>query len=149
MSRISPTIPFDSNHPDALAMYCSDGRFTRSIEALLVSLGYQRLDTLTIPGGAALLDYTSSSLGGIETARTAMSFLITGHDIKHVVLIAHESCGYYSARYPYDSAESLHRRQLSDLDAAARWLRGEYGGVDVSKFFAWRSPQAVEFERLE
>lgn len=149
MSRITPKVPFEASHPDALAVYCSDGRFTQSVEALLAELGYPRLDTLTIPGGPALLEHTSATLAGVETSRTAVQFLITGHHIAHVVLVAHESCGYYKARLPYDSVESMLRRQIADLRAAERWIRGDNPKVDVMKFYAWRTPTAVEFEPIE
>ena len=38
---------FHEEHPTALAVYCSDGRFTESVEELLRALGHERLDTLT------------------------------------------------------------------------------------------------------
>src|SRR4051812_27814890 len=104
--------PFDAKHPDALAMYCSDGRFTEAIEELLHGLGHARLDTLTIPGGPALLDLTSSNLGAVDVMREAATFLIRGHQIKRVVLLGHDGCGYYKARFPYESPESMKRRQL-------------------------------------
>ena len=111
---MSATIPFDAKHPHALAMYCSDGRFTEAVEGLLRDLGHARLDTLTIPGGPALLDLTSSGLGAVDVMRDAATFLIRGHAIKQVVLLGHEGCGYYKARYKYESTEAMRRRQLSD-----------------------------------
>lgn len=149
MARTKPAVPFDAKHPDALAVYCSDGRFTEAVEALLHQLGFPRLDTLTIPGGAALLEHSSASLAGVETVRQATSFLVTGHAIRHAVLIAHESCGYYKARLPYDSAESMLRRQLGDLRSAERWLRNDHPGVEVSKYYAWHATDGVEFELVE
>lgn len=149
MTCFSPPIQFEPEHPDALAVYCSDGRFTQAVEALLLDLGYSRLDTLTIPGGAALLDHTSASLGGVETVRGALSFLIRSHKPAHVVLVAHESCGYYKSRLPYESAESMLRRQIADLCAAARWVRGEHGAIDVTKFYARRTTTGVEFVHVE
>ena len=43
--------PYEPSHPKALAIYCSDGRFTQPVEDLLHSLGHARLDTCTLPGG--------------------------------------------------------------------------------------------------
>ena len=103
--------PFDAKHPDALAMYCSDGRFTEAIEELLHGLGHARLDTLTVPGGPALLDLTSSNLGAVDVMREAATFLIQGHRIKRVVLLGHEGCGYYKARFPYESSEAMPLRR--------------------------------------
>jgi hypothetical protein len=40
------------------------------------------------------------------------------------------------------------RRQLADLRAAERWLRGESAGIEVTKFYAWRADGAVSFEPI-
>jgi hypothetical protein len=142
------TVPFEAKHPHALAMYCSDGRFTDAIEELLHGLGHPRLDTLTIPGGPALLDLTSSTLGGVEVMRSAASFLIKSHHITQVVLLGHEGCGYYKARFPYESAEAMRRRQLNDLTQSARWLRGEHEGLSVATYFAAPDGKRIGFEEI-
>lgn len=91
---------------------------------------------MTLPGGPALLDATSSSLAGVEIAREAASFLIKAHLIKDVVLVAHEGCGYYRARYRYESPDAMQRRQLADLRSAARWVAGTHSGVVARCYFA-------------
>ena len=128
--------PFDAKHPEALAMYCSDGRFTEAIEELLHGLGHARLDTLTIPGGPALLDLTSSNLGAVDVMREAATFLIRGHRIKRVVLLGHEGCGYYRARFPYESPDAMRRRQLDDIRQAARWVSANHEELTVTSYFA-------------
>jgi hypothetical protein len=140
--------PFDAKHPDALAMYCSDGRFTEAIEELLHGLGHARLDTLTIPGGPALLDLTSSSLGAVDVMREAATFLIRGHHIKRVVLLGHEGCGYYKNRFPYESPESMRRRQLDDLRQAARWVRANHEAVSVAVYFATPEEKRLRFDEV-
>src|SRR5687767_2582052 len=94
--RVAST--YDEAHPSALAFYCSDGRFTRAVEELLAQLGHDRLDTLTMPGAAALVDVKSARLAESSAVRRALSFLITGHAIEDVIMIAHQGCGYYKAR---------------------------------------------------
>ena len=141
-------LPYEAKHPDTLAVYCSDGRFTEAIEKLVHDLGHARLDTLTIPGGPALLDLTSSGYAALETVRSATSFLIVGHAVKHVTLVTHEGCGYYRDRYRLDSAESMLRRQLADLRGAARWVRTTHAGVKVSAFHARPIDGHVSFEPL-
>ncbi len=137
---------FDAAYPDALALYCSDGRFTDAIEELLHGLGFPRLDTLTLPGGPALVELTSSSLAANEVARSSLSFLVTAHHLKHVVLVAHASCGYYKHRFAYESPEAMLRRQYADLRGAARWVRGQHAGVAVSAFYARTEGAVVTFE---
>jgi hypothetical protein len=81
VSRFQAQAEFDPHHPAALALWCSDGRFTGAVEELLRSLGQPRLDTMTLPGGPALLETTSSSITGVDIAREAASFLIKAHSM--------------------------------------------------------------------
>ena len=140
--------PFDAKHPDALAVYCSDGRFTDAVEELLHGLGHSRLDTLTIPGGPALLDLTSSNLGAADVMREAATFLIRGHHIAHVVLLGHAGCGYYKARFPYESPESMQRRQLDDLRQAARWVSANHDGLTIATYFATPEETNLRFDEI-
>lgn len=136
VSGIVSKSAFVPEHPDALARYCSDGRFTRAVEELLAQLGHDRLDVLRLPGGPALLDLTSTRVAMAEVVREAASFLITSHAIRIVVLMSHDGCGYYRARFPLESPESMRRRQTTDLVAAARWLANTHPGLAVSMFHA-------------
>ena len=140
--------PFDPTHPHALAVYCSDGRFTEAIEELLHGLGHARLDTLTVPGGPALLDLTSSNLGAVDMMREAATFLIRGHRITHVVLLGHEGCGYYKARFPYESLDAMRRRQLDDLRQASRWVSTTHDELTVAIYFATPEEERLRFDPI-
>jgi hypothetical protein len=141
--------PFDPSHPDALAVYCSDGRFTDAVEDLLRSLGHARLDTMTLPGGAALFEVTTADFAGVETVRRAAGFLVRGHAIKHVVLLAHEGCGYYRARNPHDEPQRIAARQAFDLRSAARWFKANLAEVTVDLYYASVVEGAVAFGRVD
>jgi hypothetical protein len=130
------TIPFDEAHPPALALYCSDGRFTRAVEELVLKLGHPRLDTLTMPGGPGLLDADAARLAESSSVRRGMSFLIAGHKIRRVILVSHQGCGYYRLRYSGRSAEEIIQLQLEQLRTAERWLKTAHPGVEVSLHFA-------------
>jgi hypothetical protein len=149
---------FDASHPDALALYCSDGRFTDAVEALLRGLGYPRLDTLTIPGGPALLEMLSTDHSSLTALRKSLSFLVVAHKIKHVVLIAHEGCGYYRSRFSYESKEAIQKRQLSDLRSAEAWIQARHPDAEVATYYARTTRSVlpdgghasrVHFERTE
>lgn len=146
-------LAYDPEHPDALALYCSDGRFTNAVSELLRSLGYPRLDTMTIPGGPALLEMGSAGLLEVDAIRKSMSFLITAHHIEHVTLLAHHGCGYYRAQFAYEDADAIHARQLADLRAGAAWLRAVHRGVEVACYFARplgeRGDAIVDFELVD
>jgi hypothetical protein len=139
---------FDKKHPKALAIYCSDGRFTDAVEELVHSLGHARLDVLCMPGGPALLDLGSASFSALEAMRTSASFLIRGHGTQHVALFAHEGCGYYKERYRFDTAEEIVRQQREDLRIAARWVAGSHPDVKLSMYFARPEEGTVTFEEI-
>jgi hypothetical protein len=148
-TQLVATTRFDAAHPDALAVYCSDGRFTDAVEELLRARGHPRLDTMTLPGGPALFEVTTADFTGLETVRGAAQFLVRGHAIKHVVLLAHEGCGYYRARRVGEDAERIAAQQVSDLRSAARWFRSSLPGVDVELFYARVGENRVAFLRVD
>ena len=79
---------FDARHPTALAIYCSDGRFTSAVEDLCEGLGHERLDTMTLPGGPALLTHWPADLSEVHVFSRAADFLIEAHAISQTVLLA-------------------------------------------------------------
>ena len=136
---------FHPAHPESLAIYCSDGRFTQAVEELLAHLGHATLDTLTLPGGPALLS-PATSYSEREAMTRAASFLIAGHKIRHVVLIAHAGCGYYRDRYAGESAEAIERRQLADLAAAREALALSHPTVHVRTQYLRVAGAQVRFD---
>lgn len=137
---------FERTHPQALAIYCSDGRFTNAVEELLAHLGHPRLDTLTLPGGGALLNAWSASVLDSDHTHRAAKFLIVGHDIRHVVLVAHAGCGYYRQRHPGE--RDLRSLQVADLRAATSALLRSRGTLEVRSFYATPEGERVIFEPL-
>lgn len=141
--------PYDHEHPSALAIYCSDGRFTRAVEELLRRTGHERLDTLTMPGGPALLNQLSASYAEADAVKKAAAFLIAGHGIIEVVLLAHAGCGYYRARRAHDSPEQIRARQIADLRVAAATLRKVEPALSIRLYYADAVDRRVRFEPLE
>lgn len=140
---------YRAEHPKALAMYCSDGRFTEAVEELLRALGHDRLDTMTLPGGPGLLNTWSAQVTDLDAVRRGSAFLIEGHALTDVVLLAHAGCGYYRARFGNRSPEELISRQLHDLRVAATDLRLRCRGVRVRAFFARPENTGVAFDSVD
>lgn len=132
-------------HPHSLAIYCSDGRFTQAVEEFLAHLGHATLDTLTFPGGPALLS-PATSYSERESMVRASSFLIAGHEIRHVVLIAHAGCGYYRDRYAGMAPEAIEAKQLADLSAAREALLLTHPTLDVRTQYLRVAGAKVQFE---
>ncbi len=154
-TQVKPAVPhaakvaFDKKHPDALAIYCSDGRFTDAVEELLHSLGHARLDVLCMPGGPALLDLGSASFSALEAMRTSASFLIRGHSTKHAVLLSHEGCGYYKERYRFETAEEIVKQQKDDLRTAAAWLAGAHPDLKIALYYVKAEGNKIGFQPIE
>lgn len=143
----SHSYPYLETHPSTLALYCSDGRFTAAVAGLCMSLGELRIDTITIPGGPGLLDMAKLAVSERDVTLRALDFLIKGHGITRVVLVAHEGCGYYKRRYPKESDEQREKRQIQDLWSAAGTLHAKHG-VYVDAFFAHVEDSNIRFEQV-
>lgn len=140
--------PFQASYPDALAVYCSDGRFTSAVEELLRHLEHPRLDTLTIPGGPGLLNHKTSGYSDCDTFSRSAEFLIREHHISIVVLLAHEGCGFYARKFPDLSADDIRRRQREDLALAMAELLETHPRLHVEAYVAVPKGERVQFERL-
>ena len=149
MTSIDTTTKFESSYPTALAVYCSDGRFTNSVDELLAKLGHPRLDTLTIPGGPGLLNHRTSGYGDCDTFSRSAEFLIRAHHIATVVLLAHEKCGFYARQFPDLSPEQIRERQIFDLRLAMRELSETHPRLHVEAYLAVPTGDHVRFDRVD
>lgn len=139
---------FEATHPAALAVYCSDGRFTGAVEELLRHLGHPRLDTLTIPGGPGLLNHKTSGYSDCDTFSRSAEFLIREHHITVVVLLAHAGCGYYGRKFPDLSASQIRDRQLADLRLAMTELLETHPRLHVEAYMAEHDRDRVRFDSV-
>ncbi len=145
-SQFLATTPYQPSHPDALAVYCSDGRFTDAVEELLHSLGHPRLDTLTMPGGPALFNAWLAGVSESMTVSASARFLIEAHAIRRVILIAHEGCGFYKKHLSSRTPAEVRAHQEDDLRYAENALR--LTGVSVSLYLAVVDGGRVRFDRV-
>ena len=139
--------PFLPVHPQVLALYCSDGRYTRAVEELAQALGHPRIDVLCVPGGPGAMDaWTTGSVIFAEHLRSQAGFLITGHHITEVLLISHEGCGFYKAQHERLDEPERRQRQAVDLRRAADTIRRDHPGVQVRTFHANHTGDRIVFE---
>lgn len=142
-------VPYESSHPHVLAVYCSDGRFTDAVEELAKHLGHERIDTLTLPGGPGLLNRWSADYLESDMVTRAANFLIHGHHIQEVLLLAHAGCGYYQTRHGALGPEFIAEQQLKDLQAAAAELQKTHPGLTVHTYFVRPQGTKITFEPLD
>jgi hypothetical protein len=139
-------VPYEASHPHVLAVYCSDGRFTDAVEDLAQHLGHERIDTLTLPGGPGLLNRWSADYLESEMVMRAAKFLIQGHHITEVLLMAHAGCGYYQKRHGALGPEFVAEQQLTDLRTAAKELRKAHPELTVHLYFVRPHGADIHFE---
>ncbi len=141
----SPT-PYEQARIHAAAIYCSDGRVGEQIDEFLHrGLGLPRYDRLAVPGGPACLSGSLVSFLEGRGLEDALRFLIRVHDLRRVVLIAHEGCAYYRERLGIPDS-SLLAEQGQDLQKARRAVRNVHEGIAVDTFFARMQGARIRFE---
>ena len=137
---------FEASYPSALAVYCSDGRFTEAVDELLEQLGHPRLDALLIPGGPGLLNHKTSGYADCDTFSRSAEFLIREHHITTVVLLAHEKCGFYARKFPDLTPDEIKERQHHDLRHAARELAETHPRLRIETVIAVPDNGHVRFD---
>ena len=86
-------------HREGAAVYCGDGRLGEPIDDFLHNaLHLTRYDRQAVPVGAACLaDHFATYREG-DAVAAQLEFLINVHQLRRVVLIAHEGCAFYTDR---------------------------------------------------
>ena len=93
-------VPFDEERVGAAAVYCSDGRFGEQMDEFLhKALGLPRYDRVAMPGGAACLAENTTATFEQAALERQLEFLIREHQLRRIVLIAHEGCGFYKNQW--------------------------------------------------
>lgn len=143
------SVPFDDNRIRAAAVYCSDGRFGEQFDDFLQNgLALPRYDRLAVPGGAACLASHFTAYREEEGVVEQLRFLITAHELKHIVLIAHEGCAFYTERLRISPLQ-LETQQREDLQKAVRRVGSMARELDVQAFFARKAWEGtIRFEAV-
>ena len=142
---ISPT-PYRAERIYAAAMYCSDGRIGEQVDEFLHhGIGFPRYDRLVCPGGPVALSGRLLALWDARGVEEQFRFLVEAHDIKTVVLVAHEGCAYYAQRLRVPPAR-IESEQRQDLKKATEAIRKLASGVAVQCYLARHAGTAIGFE---
>ena len=141
-------VPLEENRSGVVAVFCSDGRFGEQCEDFLHhALGLPNYDRLVVPGGAACLAGYVAAYREESALVSQLEFLIEAHALHHVILIAHQDCGFYTSRLRVSHINLL-ARQIDDLAKAAVRVRDLGRHLDVSAFFAHVDGDVVDFEQI-
>ncbi|MDO8463381.1 MAG: hypothetical protein Q7S96_03885 [bacterium] len=130
------TSPFRQTAPQTIFYACADGRFDITADAAVLQvLRITIADRQTPEGGPGAIHECSARSPEVrEALLDDLTFIIEGHRITRIVLVAHEDCVHYAMRFPDEEPDLRMARQLRDLVEVAR---------DLTARFHFR-PDAVE-----
>ena len=113
------------------------------------ALGLPRYDRLAVPGGSACLARHFATYREDEGVFEQLRFLVNVHDLERVVLIAHESCAFYTERL-HISRLQLETQQREDLRKAIQRVRSMSRTLSINAFFARKHLRdSIRFELVE
>jgi len=138
-------VPFEEARISTAAVYCSDGRLGDQVEDFLhQGLGLPRFDRVAVPGGPVCLARRAEGFEEAQGVEAQLRFLAGAHQLEHVILIAHDPCGFYVLKLgiPHDT---LGREQLADLASAAALVR-RLGLPRVSTYLARVTRGRLQFD---
>ncbi len=147
MAYQSPT-PYETSRINAAAVYCSDGRIGDHIDDFLHrGFGLPRYDRLACAGGPVALAGRLLAFWEGRGVEDQLRFLVQAHAVRHVVLIAHAGCAYYSERLRL-APGTMESEQRADLHSAAAAVQRIESAIEVAAFFAHVEGDRVWFERV-
>ena len=139
---------YESSRIRAAAVYCSDGRLGEHFDDFLHNgLRLPRYDRLAMPGGPAALLHREPCGACSSPTWDALGFLVDVHELRRVLLIAHEGCAYY-LRQLGEGNERMEACQCEDLARVAARIREFAPSVDVDVYFARTLGNRIAFEDL-
>jgi hypothetical protein len=137
---------------EVLVVHCSDHRIQAGIREFLdrgLNLG-ENYDLLTIPGGPqclALVEYLPkfSWVGG-----RWFRYLVENHELRRLILIAHQDCGWYKSLPLHLHSSSIPReRQEEDLRRAQRALMKDFPELQIELYYAgWDGSDQITVDSI-
>lgn len=142
-------VPYETARIHAAAIYCSDGRVGEHCDDFLMSgLGLPRYDRVALPGGPACLAGHPQAHLEEQGVVDELQFLVQFHKLKRIVLIAHQSCAFYSSRLELKEPR-LELVQKADLVRATALVQRVTGLDTIEAYFARLADGKVRFEPVE
>ncbi|PYV15242.1 MAG: hypothetical protein DMG21_15580 [Acidobacteria bacterium] len=139
MPTFQPRAKLHEQPASSLVVFCSDHRFQAGIQEFL-SQGLrisEDCDLLVIPGGPqclTLVEYLPKfSWAGWRWTR----FLVDAHDLKRLILIAHQDCGWYKElpMHLHNSTEPR-KRQEQDMKRVQVAVANELPNLTIESYYA-------------
>jgi len=142
-------LPYEATRIRAASIYCSDGRIGEQFDDFLQNgLGLPRYDRVALPGGPACLAGHPQAHLEEQGVVDELQFLVKVHQLRRVVLIAHQGCAFYSARLELKEPR-LELMQKADLVRATALVHRVTGLDAIESYFARLVDGRIRFEPVE
>ncbi len=136
MKPFESSVRYESARIHAAAIYCSDGRVGEHFDDFLhAGLSLPRYDRVCLPGGPASLAGHIQANVGQQHVVDELQFLLQVHHLRRIVLIAHQSCAFYTTRLELKEPR-LELVQRADLVRAAAFVHRVTGLDAIEAYFA-------------
>jgi hypothetical protein len=137
---------------EVLVVRCSDHRFRPGVRDFLengLKLG-EYYDQLVIPGGPQCLTLVEYLPKFAWASGKWFRFLVDNHELKRLILIAHQDCAWYQGLPMHLHSSSQPReRQEEDLRRAHRTLTKEFPELNVELYYAgWDGSDRVTVDSI-
>jgi len=137
---------------EVLVVHCSDHRFQAAIRDFLdrgLKLG-ENYDLFIMPGGPQCLTLVEYLPKFSWVSGKWFRYLVENHELKRLILIAHQDCGWYETLplHLHTSAKPR-ERQEEDLRRAGRSLMKEFPEIVVELYYAgWGADDRVVIDSI-
>jgi hypothetical protein len=133
---------------------CSDHRLARACEDFLenqLHVPPGTYDLLVVPGGPQFLCPTTYLPKFLWVGLRWVRFLVEAHEIKRMVLIAHQDCGWYRQLFGPQVADPVRKEALQrkDLHSTRAHLLQAFPNLKVDTFFARLHEPGVTFDLVD
>lgn len=149
MKSYESSIRYEASRIHAAALYCSDGRVGEHFDDFLQNgLNLPRYDRVSLPGGPACLAGHPQANLEEKGVIDELHFLVEVHKLRRIILIAHQSCAFYSTRLELKEPR-LELVQRADLVRAAAYVHRVTGIENITAYFARLKDDKVVFEPVD
>jgi len=150
MTPTQPSSKLTRAPTGVLVVHCSDHRFQAALQEFLnQTLDLDgNYDLVAIPGGPQALTLVEY-LPKLSWALTKwLRFLIDAHELKRIILISHQDCGWYkSLPFHLFGSSDPRQHQEEDLRRVKHAMAKDFPHMRVDLYFAgWDSADRVTVE---
>ena len=152
MSPLQLSSRLKHDDTEVLVVHCSDHRFQAGLHEFLNQNLHldENYDLLVLPGGPQCLTLVEYLPKFSWASWKWFRFLVDAHDLKRLILIQHQDCGWYKdLPFHLHSSSQPRLRQEEDLRRARAALAKEHPELSVELYYVgWDSNDQITVDSI-